>query len=116
MYTFPQTLIKLIKKKNQVVSVISTKYKNIMSNFQKCQVPTAPSAQHMQKLQVFSLKSFSTVCFESQLGTTDKYRRSFHIIWALHFHNSIKLWQARDLYQSFQQRSLGAESAFCLYG
>lgn len=112
-----QINIKKNKKKNQVVSVISTKYKSMMSNFQSCQVPTAPSARQARaKAAGFFIenKTFSAVCFESQLGTAEKFRRSFHRILALRFPNSITLWQAGDLYQSFQQRSLGAESAFLL--
>lgn len=99
-----------------MVSVVSTKYKTTMSSFQSCRVPQAPSAQHMQKLQVFSLRKSRSAqfCFESQPGTAEEFRRAFHRILALHFPSSTKLWQAGDLYQSLQQRSLGAESAFLL--
>lgn len=119
VYTFPQTRIKLRKKKkSEVVSLLYSQHKTMMSSFQNCWVPTTPSAQGMKKLQVFLLRKrvFSVVCFESQLGTAQKYCRPSRVILALPFHNSIKLWQAGDLYQSFQHRSLGAESAFCLCG
>lgn len=39
-----------------------------MSNFQNCQVPTAPSAQHMQKLQVFSLRKSPSAQFVLNLS------------------------------------------------
>lgn len=92
---FPQTLIKLKRNNNQVVSLIYIRYKNYGVRFSRCWVPTAPSAPHMEKLQALLIKekSFTVVCFPSQLGTTQKHCRSSHVILALCFHTGIKLWQ-----------------------
>lgn len=71
---FPQTLIKLKRNNNQVVSLIYIRYKNYGVRFSRCWVPTAPSAQHMEKLQALLIKekSFTVVWF------------AFHLSWVPH--------------------------------